>query len=315
MEPLLVQLKLIRHLETLTKHPHRSIVTIGNFDGVHCGHQEVLYQLKLHANVLKLPVWIIIFEPQPKEYFSSYTAPPRLSSLREKIVALKRYGADHVACLKFNAQLANLTAMEFVQKILVDYLNVAYVMVGEDFRFGKDRAGDIHLLRKLGEGYCFQVLTIDTLYQDHQRVSSTRIRQALTEHDFGLAARLLGRPYTVCGRVMHGAERGRLLGFPTANIFLGKRILPIAGVYAVRVHGLTDQALPGVANAGTRPTVDGVHRSLEVHLFDFDQDIYGLNIEIEFVQFVRSELRFDGLQSLKEQIAKDVEKAKEILIK
>lgn len=308
-----MQLKLIRHLETLSKHPHRSIVTIGNFDGVHCGHQEVLSELKLHANILQLPVWIIIFEPQPKEYFSPYVAPPRLSSLREKIIALKSYGVEHVACLRFNAKLANLSAMEFVQKILVDYLNVAYVMVGEDFRFGKDRAGDIHLLRKLGEAYCFQVLTIDTLYQDNQRVSSTRVRHALTEHNFDLANRLLGRPYSICGRVIQGDKRGRLLGFPTANIFLGKRILPIAGVYAVRVHGLADQALPGVANAGTRPTVDGVHRSLEVHLFDFDQEIYGRYIEIEFVQFVRSEMRFDGLQSLKEQIAKDVEQAKEIL--
>lgn len=310
-----MQLKLIRHLELLSKHPHRTIVTIGNFDGVHSGHREVLYQLKLHAHALKLPLWNIIFEPQPKEYFAPFAAPPRLSSLREKIIALQQCGVEHVACLRFDNKLANLSATEFVQKILVDYLNVAYVMVGEDFRFGKDRAGDIHLLRKLGEVYAFQVLTVDALMIDHQRVSSTRIRQALAAHDLNLAKHLLGRSYSVCGRVIQGDKRGRQLGFPTANILLGKRVLPLNGVYAVKVHGLSHKALLGVANAGTRPTVDGMHRSLEVHLFDFDQEIYGRYIEIEFVQFVRSEMRFDGLQSLQEQIVKDVQMAKNLLLK
>lgn len=308
-----MQFEFIKHLESMDNKKDRSIIAIGNFDGVHIGHQEVLAQLKMHSELLKLPAWVMIFEPQPKEFFLKISAPPRLTSLREKIIALKRYAISNISCFNFNTKFAHLTAYEFVTKILVEYFNAAYILVGEDFRFGKDRAGDINLLRKLGEELGYQVLTIDEITSDQQRISSTRIRHALAEHNLSVAQSLIGRPYTVCGKVIPGDKRGRQLGFPTANIRLGKRVLPLAGVYAVLVHGLSASLLTGVANAGTRPTVDGQRRSLEVHLFNFDQEIYGRYIEIEFRQYVRSEMRFDSLQSLQEQISKDVAQAKAIL--
>lgn len=308
-----MQFEFIKQVESVVKKEKRSIIAIGNFDGVHLGHQQVLSQLKMHSDILKLPAWVVIFEPQPKEFFLKDSAPPRLTSLREKIIALKQYAITNISCFNFNTKFAHFTAYEFVTKILVEYFNAAYILVGEDFHFGKDRAGDINLLRKLGEELAYQVLTIDEITNDHQRISSTRIRHALAEHNLSLAKHLIGRPYTVCGKVIPGDKRGRQLGFPTANLRLGKRILPLAGVYAVLVHGIAAQPIPGVANAGTRPTVDGHRRSLEVHLFNFDQEIYGRYIEIEFVQYVRSEMRFDGLQSLREQITKDVLQAKTFL--
>jgi riboflavin kinase/FMN adenylyltransferase len=288
-------------------------VGIGNFDGVHRGHQEIIRLVLEQAMLDNLPAWIITFEPQPKEYFSSATAPARLTTLREKSYAMQRYGVEQVICLQFNAALANLTPTEFVEKCLVNHLNPAYIVVGEDFHFGKQRAGNVALLKELGIRYQFDVLAVSTLTDNQQRVSSTRVREALAAGDLNLTAQLLGRPYTICGRVMRGDARGRELGFPTANIYLGKRILPVSGVFAVRVFGLQNHPLYGVANAGTRPTVDGTKRSFEVHLFDFDQEIYGQHLEIELVQQLRGEKRFDTLELLIEQIGRDVREAKKVL--
>jgi riboflavin kinase/FMN adenylyltransferase len=291
-----VLIKLLHHLPKLSPQSPGSIVGIGNFDGVHRGHQEIIRLVLEQAMLENLPAWIITFEPQPKEYFSSATAPARLTTLREKSLAMQRYGVEQVICLQFNAALANL----------------AYIVVGEDFHFGKQRAGNVALLKELGNHYQFDVLAVSTLTDNQQRVSSTRAREALATGDLNLTAQLLGRPYTICGRVMRGDARGRLLGFPTANIYLGKRILPVSGVFAVRVFGLKNHPLYGVANAGTRPTVDGTKRSFEVHLFDFDQDIYGQHLEIELVQQLRGEKRFDTLELLIEQIGRDVKEAKKV---
>ena len=310
----IVVLKYLRYLPKPDQTLTPSIVGIGSFDGVHRGHQAIIANVLEQATHAKLPTWILTFDPHPKEFFSHELALPRITTLREKIMVFKRYGIQQVACLKFNATLANLSPTEFVEKILVNYFNAKGVVIGEDFHFGKQRAGDVGLLESLGDQYQFNVIPVKTVTDGQQRYSSTLVRNALMAADLDRAKDLLARTYSICGRVIHGDERGRTLGFPTANIHLGKRILPVNGVFAVRVHGLGDHALPGVANAGKRPTVDGLKRTFEVHLLDFDQDIYGRYIEIEFVQHIRGEMKFDTLQLLQDQIARDVEEARAVLL-
>ncbi|MCK4951225.1 MAG: bifunctional riboflavin kinase/FAD synthetase [Gammaproteobacteria bacterium] len=303
-------MELIRGLHNLRPRHHGCVATIGNFDGVHLGHQAVLGQLAEKADELSLPSLVITFEPQPQEYFAPEQAKPRLTRLREKLKALPRYGVDRVLCLQFNQALASLPADEFIKQILVDGLGVRYLVVGDDFRFGNHRAGDFSMLQKAGEQYGFPVVNMHTFNIDGERVSSTRVREALAKGDLDTAEKLIGRPYRMCGRVAHGDKRGRTIGFPTANIHLHRKATPVEGVFAVEMFGIEGEPVAGVANVGTRPTVDGTRSLLEVHLFDFDKDIYGQYIHVNFVHKLRDEERFDSFEELKKQILKDADDAR-----
>jgi riboflavin kinase/FMN adenylyltransferase len=304
-------MELIRGLHNL-RPPHRGCVaTIGNFDGVHLGHQAVLGQLSDKAEELKLPTVVITFEPQPQEYFCHGEIPPRLTRFREKFKALRRYSVDRVLCLDFNPALAELTAEEFMQRILIDGLGVRYLVVGDDFHFGKGRQGNFDLLKETGKRNGFEVVNMHTFTIGNQRVSSTRVREALQAGDLASAEQLLGRPYRMCGRVAHGDKRGRIIGFPTANIFLHRRATPVEGVFAVEMFGIEGEPVQGVANVGTRPTVDGTRSLLEVHLFDFNGDIYGHYVHVDFLHKIREERRFESFDALKDQIVLDSEQARE----
>ena len=307
-------MQIIRGLHNL-RPPHRGCVaTIGNFDGVHVGHQAVFRNLITQGRELGLPATVITFEPQPLEYFSPETAPARLTRLREKLQALHDVGIERVVVLEFGPKLARMEARAFVQELLVDGLAVRFLFVGDDFRFGRGRSGDYDLLEDMGRHHGFTVRNLNTVTHENARVSSTRIRKALTDGDLKTAERLLGRPYRICGRVAHGEERGRRIGFPTANVDLHRKVSPLRGVFAVRVHGLADGALPGVANIGTRPTVTGDSRYLlEVHLFDFAERIYGAHVQVEFRRKLRDERRFASFDALRHQIELDARSARELL--
>lgn len=303
-------MELIRGLHNLRPEHHGCIATIGNFDGVHLGHQAILGQLSEKAAELRLPTTVIIFEPQPREYFAGGQAPARLMRLREKIVALRRFAVDRVLCLMFNHDLASMPAAAFVQDVLVNGLGIQYLVVGTDFRFGHRRAGDITTLQHAGERHGFEVAPMHAVSIDGVRVSSTRIRDSLADGDLATAEKLLGRPYHMSGHVVHGDKRGRALGVPTANIFLHRRRSPIHGIFAVEVFGVPGEPRPGVANVGTRPTVDGTRTLLEVHIFDFDEPIYGRHVRVDFLHKIREEERFDSIEILREYILRDIEQAR-----
>jgi riboflavin kinase/FMN adenylyltransferase len=288
------------------------VATIGNFDGVHLGHQAVFRHLKEKGAELGLPTTVVTFEPQPMEYFAPDAAPARLTRLREKLAAIDDAGIDRVVLLEFGPKMAAMSAEAFIQELLVQGLDVRYLFVGDDFRFGQGRAGDMAMLCEAGQRYGFGVENMNTFLVGEERVSSTRIREALSRGDLEQAAHNLGRPYRICGRVAHGDERGRTIGFPTANVDLHRKVSPLHGVYAVTVHGLEDDALPGVANIGNRPTVEGDDRYLlEVHLFDFARSIYGEHVEVEFCKKLREEKRFDSFDELKQQIERDALEARD----
>jgi len=300
-------MEFIRGWHNLKPHHRGCVATIGNFDGVHLGHQAVIGQLAEKSQELGLPTQVILFEPQPREYFQPNSATPRLSRLREKIQALRRYSVDRVLCLRFDDMLATMEPEFFIQRLLVDGLNVRYLVVGDDFQFGRQRRGDFDMLVAAGKRHGFQVVNMHTVSIDGERVSSTRIRTALGKGDLALAEKLLGRPYRMCGRVAHGDQLGRTLGFPTANIFLHRQATPIHGIFAVEVFGLQSEPLAGAANIGRRPTVGGTRTLLEVHLLDFNEDIYGAYVQLNFLHKFRDEQRFDSLEELRRWIAADVE--------
>ena len=303
-------MELVRGLHNLRPEHRGCAATIGSFDGIHLGHQAVLTQLAAHGRERRLPVTLITFEPQPREYFMPQEAPPRLTRFREKLEVLQHCGIDRVVCLRFNAYLASLTADEFIQRIMLDGLAVKYLVVGDDFRFGKGRIGDYALLEQAGKTHGFPVVTMPTFNVGNHRVSSTRIRVALNKGDFNSAEALLGRPYWMSGRVAHGDKRGRTIGFPTANIFMHRNAVPVNGVFAVEMCGIDDRPIAGVANVGTRPTVDGSRALLEVHLFDFDRDIYGRHVQVSFMKKLRPERKFESFELLKRQIELDAEQAR-----
>lgn len=302
-------MELIRGLHNMRPSHHGCVATIGNFDGVHLGHQAVIGQLAEKADAVGLPAAVITFEPQPREYFLPQFAPPRLTRFREKIEALRRYAVRRVLCLAFNRKLAEMSAEEFIRRILVDGLGVKYLVVGDDFRFGRDREGTFKHLQAAGEQYGFQVVNMHTFSVEGERVSSTRVRLALEQGQLDEAVRLLGRDFRMSGRVAHGEKLGRKLGFPTANIFLHRKAAPLQGIFVVEVYGLDKEPWPGVASLGTRPTVDGTRTILEVHLFDFDEQIYGRHIQVSFLHKLRDEEKYDSLTALKAQIQKDVDAA------
>lgn len=303
-------MKLIRGLHNLSSAEKGGVITIGNFDGVHLGHQALLAKVKERARALGVPSVVMTFEPQPLEFFAAERRVARLTRWREKVCLLRDAGIDQILVAQFNQKVAGLSPEQFVQHILVDGLGVREVIVGDDFQYGRARAGDIVTLKAAGEQYGFEVAALSTVLYDGERVSSTRIRQALAEADHALAAALLGRPYSMIGRVVHGDKRGRTLGFPTANIHLHRKVSPVQGIYVVRLQGIAAQPLPGVANVGTRPTIGGTRTLLEVHLFDFDQDIYGRRVTVEFCHKLRDEERYANLDLLKEQMERDAEQAR-----
>ena len=304
-------MQLIRGLHNLTLPIPPSVVTIGNFDGIHLGHQHVLDQLKAAARQQNLPDTVIIFEPQPIEFFAPGKAPKRLSRFREKLAYLKSRQINNLLCLNFNQELSELYAQDFVKKILVDRLNTRHLVIGDDFRFGKNRSGDFKFLRDCGKRYGFVVERSDTLLIEGHRVSSTRIRESIQNDNFEMAAMLLGRPYTLSGKVCHGQKLGRELGFPTINIKMGDKTLIVKGIFAVLVKGIDNRVLQGVASIGTRPTVNGVDTILEVFILDFNQNVYGNRVDVEFLHKIRDEEKFDSLEELKFHIEQDTIKAKQ----
>jgi riboflavin kinase/FMN adenylyltransferase len=304
-------MELIRGLHNLRERHRGCVATIGNFDGVHLGHQAVLGQLAEKADALGLPSTVITFEPLPHEYFLGEKAPARLTRFREKVQALRRFSVDRLMCLRFGAALAAMPAEAFIERVLVGGLGVKYLVVGDDFRFGQGRAGDFAMLKAAGEQHGFQVVNMHTFRIGEGRVSSTRIREALEAGDMATAEQLLGRPFRLCGRVAHGDKRGRGIGFPTANLKLERQISPVNGVFAVELFGVQGEPLQGVANVGRRPTVGGLENRLEVHLFDFDQDIYGRHVQVDLLHKVRDEQRFESLDDLIGQIGRDVVAARE----
>lgn len=304
-------MQIVRGLHNLRAEHRGCIATIGNFDGVHLGHQAVFDHLRLKAAEFSLPSTVVTFEPQPLEFFAPERAPARLTRLREKLRAIEDAAIDRVVLLEFGPKLADMPAGAFVQELLVAGLDVRYLFVGDDFRFGKGRSGDITLLRQVGREHGFEVENMNTFLVAEERVSSTRIREALARGDLQQAAHNLGRPYRICGRVAHGDKRGRTIGFPTANIDLHRRVSPLRGVFAVTVSGLGAALVPGVANIGTRPTVEGDTRYLlEVHLFDFEREIYGEHVEVEFRHKLRDERKFDSFEALRQQILRDASQAR-----
>ena len=302
-------MELIRGLQNIRPKHHGCVATIGNFDGVHLGHQAVLGQLAEKAAELDLPTTLITFEPQPMEYFVPDKVPARLTRFREKILALQRYSVDRVCCLSFNDKLSKLSAEDFIQQVLVKKLGVKYLVVGDDFRFGANRSGTFEMLVEAGKEHGFQVVSMHTFAIDNERVSSTRVRAALEKGEMSNAEKLLGRRYRMSGRVAHGEKLGRELGFPTANIHLHRHASPIKGIFIVDVFGLDDEPIQGVASIGTRPTVNETKALLEVFLLDFDQDIYGRHIQVSFLKKLRDEVKFDSLDELIKQIQLDVEQA------
>jgi riboflavin kinase/FMN adenylyltransferase len=303
----LVRFPQLRHLPS-----QGCVATLGNFDGVHIGHRQVIENLAREGKRLNLSVVVVLFEPQPREFFTPAEAPPRLTRLREKLMCLREMPVDRVLLLHFDRHLAEMPAEHFIQSILVDTLKVRHLVVGDDFRFGQDRRGDFAMLQAAGRLVGFSVADTESVQLDGLRISSTLVRETLAAGAMDLVARYLGRPYTIVGRVAPGSQLGRQIGFPTANIALRRKNTPLQGVFAVTMTGIGNRPWPGVANIGSRPTVDRKPTVLlEVHLFDFDQDIYGRLVEVQFHHKIRDEQRFDSVDALRSQIARDAEAAQD----
>ncbi|HVY04480.1 MAG TPA: bifunctional riboflavin kinase/FAD synthetase [Burkholderiales bacterium] len=286
-------------------------LTIGNFDGVHLGHRAMLSRLQDAARSLGLPAAVMTFEPQPQEFFAPDQAPARLTSLHEKLDLLRGCGIDRAYVCRFDYAFAQLTAVEFVQRILRDGLAARWLLVGDDFRFGARRAGDFSLLKSLSAASGFEVDAMTSVVALGERVSSTAIRARLEHGDFAGAQQLLGRPYAIAGRVVDGDKLGAQLGYPTANVQLKRLKAPLSGIFVVEVEGLAAQPLPGVASLGVRPTVkDRGRPTLEVHLFDFADRIYGRRIAVRFLKKLRDEQKFAGIDALVAQMDRDAEQAR-----
>jgi len=304
---------LIRGLSRLKPLKEGCVLSIGNFDGVHTGHRKVIEKLAEQGKAMGLPVVIMMFEPQPLEFFLGENSPTRLMRLREKMIQFQQLPVDKVLVVKFNQVFADYQADDFITDVLVKKLNVKQLVVGDDFHFGKARRGNFAMLKEKGLLIGFKVEDTRSFYIEEHRVSSSLIRDALGCGDLIQAAVMLGRDYSVCGRVAHGNKRGRTIGFPTANILMFRKNTPISGVFAVTMTGIDGKEIQGIANVGTRPTVDGGKKViLETHLFNFNEEIYGQYVEVHFKQKIRDEIRFQSLDALKAQIEKDIVKVKQI---
>ena len=313
-------MQLIRGFYNLANHSvlaNGCILSIGNFDGVHLGHQQILSRLINKSAESGLPSVVMLFEPQPREFFAkkagdltACNVPARLMRLRDKLKYLEKSGVDFVLCVRFSERFAKLTAEEFIQDLLVKQLKVRYLSVGDDFRFGAKRAGDYHTLQEAGKTFDFTVEESHTHSFEQHRISSSLIRELLQKDELALVKKLLGKPYSVAGRVAHGNKLGRTIGFPTANIMLNRLVVPIHGVYAVKVETKTG-TYQGIANIGNRPTINGTKPLLEVHIFDFNRAIYGEAIEVSFIKKIRNEVKFANFEALKQQIQRDKTQAVE----
>ena len=290
-------------------------LTVGNFDGIHRGHQALLQRLLDGARTRRLQSCVLTFEPHPREFFAAQAAPTRLASLREKLELLAAHGVERTHVQRFDRAFASLAPESFVERVLAKRLRARWVLIGRDFRFGAKRAGDLGLLEDLGRRYGYEVEVLADIAQAGTRVSSSAVRAALAAGNLGAAEALLGRPYSISGRVVHGRKLGRELGFATANVQLKHNRPPLSGIFAVRVHGVGTSSRPAVASLGVRPTITASGRAvLEVHLFDFSEDLYGAHMRVEFMHKIRDEEKYSDLGALKAQIERDCEAARTFLL-
>lgn len=293
--------------------PHGSVVCIGAFDGLHQGHRALLRRTLARARASDLPAVALGFEPLPREFFATGASPPRLMLPRDKVRGMRAEGIDMVGLLRFDTALASMTAEDFVRRVLVDRLAAREVWVGPGFGFGRGRGGSIETLQALGAECGFVAGELAPVTVGGERVSSTRIRAALAAGEFAEAERLLGAPYAIGGRVVRGNQLGRTLGYPTANLRFWGKVPALRGIYATRVHGVAARPWPAVSSFGTRPTVGGKEPLLEAHLFDFDGDLYGRRIDVEFVARLRDEEAFQDLPALVAQMHRDAAQARALL--
>lgn len=305
-------MQLVRGIHNIKASDHGCVLTIGNFDGVHLGHAKVITALIEQAKALNSMPTVMVFEPQPQEMFSPASAPARLTRLRDKYALLEALGVEKLICVNFNRHFASQQAEHFIEDLLVKKLGIKHLIIGDDFCFGQHRRGNFDMLCQAGVRHGFGVSDTASFKFDDCRISSTEIRQALEQDDLALAEQMLGRPYSIIGRVFHGDKRGRTIGFPTANVKLKRRVSPVSGVYAVKVK-TTEAQFNGVANIGSRPTVLGIRQQLEVHIFDFDGDLYGQFIEVVLLKKLRNEAKFDSLAALTKQIDIDSQQAKQYI--
>ncbi|WP_076542958.1 bifunctional riboflavin kinase/FAD synthetase [Shewanella sp. UCD-KL21] len=303
-------MELIRGIHNILPSHNGCVLTIGNFDGVHRGHAQVINNLVNKAKHFQLPAVVMTFEPQPQELFRQQDAPARISLLRDKISLLEELNIDRLLCANFNTRFANQPAEQFIEDLLVNKLGVKYLVVGDDFCFGKNRTGTFDMLLEAGKKFGFTVVSTQSFILGSTRVSSTAVREQLALGNLEQARRLLGHPVLLSGKVAHGQKIGRTIGFPTANIALKRKVSPVRGVFAVKMYWDGSDIYEGVANVGFRPTVDGQVCQLEVHLFDYSGDLYGKRVEVELVAKIRDEHPFESLDALKKQILNDVNEAK-----
>jgi riboflavin kinase / FMN adenylyltransferase len=303
----------VRGLHNLRPRHRGCVLSVGAFDGIHRGHQEMIRIVREHAARLHLPAAVLSFEPTPREFFAKANPPPRLTRFREKVELLQLYGIERFVCARFDERLRSMEPDAFIERVLVDALGVEQIVVGHDFRFARNLGGNIETLRRAGEQLGFGVSEVPAFELDGERVSSSRVREALRAGDLISAARLLGRPYGMTGKVVHGGKLGRSLGFPTANLRLHRRATPLAGIFAARVSGAGLKEAAAVASLGTRPAVNGQELLLEVHVFDFDGDLYRRYLHVDFLARLRDEQWFPNLDALVEQMRKDAQLARDIL--
>jgi riboflavin kinase / FMN adenylyltransferase len=308
-------MRLVRHLEDLPYDRLRrgSVVTIGSFDGLHRGHEALLGQVFATAAASDLPGVVMSFEPTPREFFQAERPPARLMRFREKFEALAAHGVEIFFCSRFSPAMRSISAVDFIRRVLVHGLNVRTLVVGDDFRFARRREGTVALLEGLGRVLSYAVVQVPSIVVDGQRVSSTAIREACASGDMQRAERLLGRPYRMSGRVVRGERVGRVLGFPTANVDLRRRQCAVEGIFAVRVHGVAAAPLDGVASVGSRPTFNGTKPLLEVYLFDFDGDLYGRYIDVDFIARLRGQEKYEDVSDLVAQMHVDADNARSVL--
>ena len=308
-------MRLVRHLRDLPFKQMRagSVVTIGAYDGLHLGHEQLLARVRAASSERELPSVVMSFEPTPKEFFATDSPPARLMRFREKFEALADHGIDYFYCPRFDARMRDISANDFIRRILIHGLGARHIVVGDDFQFACKREGNIEQLRNASRALEYDIEQVPSIVVDDVRVSSTAIREALWSGDLQGATALLGRPYRMSGSVIMGEKLGRTLGFPTANVDLRRRQSAVMGIFAVRVSGLANEPLDAVASVGTRPTFDGTKPLLEVHIFDFDADIYGEYIHVDFVSRLRSEIKYDQVSELVAQMYRDVDNARSML--
>jgi riboflavin kinase/FMN adenylyltransferase len=308
-----LEMELIRGAQNIRSRHHGCVASMGNFDGLHLGHQAVLRQLLDAAAHYKVPSTAILFEPQPAEYFHPAGQPPRLSALREKLMLFQAFGIDRVCVLRFDEHFAAQTAEEFATATLVNGFGIRELIIGDDFKFGSARGGDFFALQEFGTRYAFTVRRTHSHILDGERISSTAVRQKLIDGDFRGANKFLGRRYFIAGRVVHGQHRGRSIGFPTANLKLNRLRAPLNGIYASYVGGLGARLLPSVTYVGSRPIIEDPTYVVETHIFDFDESIYGRHLKVEFVEKVRDDLPFESFEKLRQQVVLDCNAARVIL--